>query len=190
MELPDCVSAKSRAFSCSNSATRLCKKKGRSGSNLENGYSKTTYTSMHSNSSRFRCLLRKAAARFFTKRASRLLRPETSGGMKSLLLIRSPTERCFFVTLGAGLAERLEDEEVVEGAMEMDKRSCLGDDSAGEGGESGWVASGKSKTWCVGRQSCSESAAESGVMRILSILEVGMGESLLEPTELGGEGGI
>jgi hypothetical protein len=54
---------------------------------------------MHSNSSRFRCRLRNAAARFFTSRASRLLRPVTSGGMKSLLLMRSPDERGFLVVV-------------------------------------------------------------------------------------------
>lgn len=137
---------------------------------------------MHSNSSRFRCRLRKAAARFLTKRASRLLKPDTSGGIKSLLLMRSPMARGFLVTLGAGLAERLEETEIV-GANE---RRSVGDEGAGEGG----AASGKSKTWWVGRQSCSPSEADSGLMRILSILAVGIGESVLvEPTEFGGEGG-
>lgn len=42
---------------------------------------------MSSNSSRFRCLLRKAAARFLTKRASRLVSPVTSGGIKSFVLM-------------------------------------------------------------------------------------------------------
>lgn len=64
-----------------------------------------TYISIVSNSSLFRCLLKKAAARFFTSLASRLLRPETSGGTKSLVETRSPTAR-FFTAAGAGLAER------------------------------------------------------------------------------------
>lgn len=57
-----------RAFSSSSSATRI---------------------SMASNSSRFRCRLRNAAALFFTSRASRFERPDTSGGTKSLVVMRS-----------------------------------------------------------------------------------------------------
>lgn len=49
---------------------------------------------MVSNSSLFLCRLRNAAARFFTSRASRLLRPETSGGTNSFVVTRSP--RAFF----------------------------------------------------------------------------------------------
>ena len=45
-----------------------------------------THISMSSNSSRFRCLLRNAAARFLTSLASRLVRPVTSGGTKSFVL--------------------------------------------------------------------------------------------------------
>ncbi len=44
---------------------------------------------MASNSSRFRCRLRNAAALFFTSRASRFERPDTSGGTKSLVVMRS-----------------------------------------------------------------------------------------------------
>ena len=61
---------------------------------------------MHSNSSRLRCRLRNAAARFFTRRASRLLRPVTSGGTKSFVLIVDP--RGFFAEVGARLEERFE----------------------------------------------------------------------------------
>ena len=45
-----------------------------------------TYSSIASNSSRLRCLDKNAAARFFTRRASRLLSPVTSGGIQSLVL--------------------------------------------------------------------------------------------------------
>lgn len=97
-------------------------------------------------------------------------------------LMRSPAERGFLVALGVGLAERFEAIEAAtaEGLMEIDRRSCF----SGGGGEK---CSGKSKTWCVGRHSWSWSAAESGLMRILSILAVGAGE--FEP-ELDGEGGM
>lgn len=44
-----------------------------------------TYASSPSNSSRFLCLLKNAAALFLTNRASLLLKPDTSGGMKSLV---------------------------------------------------------------------------------------------------------
>ena len=61
---------------------------------------------MHSNSSLFRCRLRNAAARFFTRRASRLLNPETSGGTKSFVLIADA--RGFFAAVGARLECRFE----------------------------------------------------------------------------------
>jgi hypothetical protein len=148
-----------------------------------------TYTSMHSNSSRFRCRLRNAAARFFTSRASRLLKPETSGGIKSLLLIRSPTARGLLVTLGAGLAERLKEAGTAEGLIEIERRCGFGEGREGDGGVGGCEISGKSKTWWVGRQS-SLSEPDSELIRILSILVLGMGESILdEPTEFGGDGG-
>jgi hypothetical protein len=59
-----------------------------------------TDISMFSNSSRLRCLDRKAAARFLTSLASRLLRPDTSGGIKSLVVTRSDVGRGFL-----GIAE-------------------------------------------------------------------------------------
>lgn len=142
-----------------------------------------TYTSMHSNSSRLRCLLRKAAARFLTRRASRLLRPETSGGTKSLLEMRSPTAR-FFAALGAGLAERLVPQD------EARSWSSAGSSSAGrardgdrEGGVRGRAASGKSKSWWVGTQRSSGS----GSLRILSMRGGGAGDAL--GSESGGDGG-
>jgi hypothetical protein len=107
--------------------------------------------------------------------------------MKSLLQIRSPVARGFLVTLGAGLAERFVDTGYV---LLMDiERGCFEDD--GECCEGGWETSGRSNTWCVGKQSCcSLSEPESGLMRILSMREVGLGEpALVEPVELGGDGG-
>jgi len=112
-----------------------------------------TYTSMHSNSSRLRCLLRKAAARFLTRRASRLLSPDTSGGTKSLLETRSPTAR-FLVALGAGLAERLEPQVDMESEsfpVALAERSCLTwvsmqREEEREGGVGGLATSGKSNT--------------------------------------------
>ena len=82
--------------------------------------------------------------------------------------MRSPTER-FLLTLGAGLAERLEPQEAV------DKLGSAREAESDEGVR-GW-SSGISKTWWVGRQSCSVSAAPSGVIDILSILEVGCGDA-------------
>jgi hypothetical protein len=180
------LSARRRAFSCSSSATRLRKdvmvsqeedrgKRGGGG----------TYTSMHSNSSRLRCLERKAAARFLTRRASLLLRPETSGGIKSLLEIRSPIAR-FFVALGAGLAERFEPQEEPAASLliaisSRESAEREGEREAGVGGRA--LSGAKSKTWWVGRQ---RRSGLSRVGRVLSILEAGTGE----PSEMGGEGGI
>ena len=82
-----------------------------------------THISMFSNSSRFRCLLRNAAARFFTRRASRLLSPETSGGTKSFVLV---VARGFLLELahGAVLEARFAGtEEARLGLMEMLRRS-------------------------------------------------------------------
>ena len=59
----------------------------------------STHISMFSNSSRFLCRLKNAAARFLTNRASRLLSPVTSGGTKSLVVTRSA--RGFLATLVA-----------------------------------------------------------------------------------------
>lgn len=65
-----------------------------------------TYASRPSNSSLFLCLLKNAAARFLTSLASRLLRPLTSGGMKSLVEMGPEGgARDFFA--GAGEAEEL-----------------------------------------------------------------------------------
>ena len=82
------------------------KKRGGKVGDVKRG-DRVTYISMVSNSSRLRCLLRKAAARFLTSLASRLLKPVTSGGTKSLLDTRSAVAR-FLQTLGVGLADRLE----------------------------------------------------------------------------------
>ena len=87
---------------------------------------------MVSNSSRFLCRLRNAAARFLTSRASRLLRPETSGGTKSLVLIRSLG---FLETVGTGLgAERLTEEEATEVLIDIERDFK---DVAGDGGVGG-----------------------------------------------------
>lgn len=118
---------------------------------------KKIYISMFSNSSRFRCLLRKAAARFFTRRASRLLKPDTSGGTKSLLATRSPTAR-FLVARGAGLAERLFPVEIavsaVAGSVVVSVVASVGT------GDS--CLTSKSKTWWVGMHIGSDSGTLSG----------------------------
>ena len=129
-----------------------------------------------------RCLERKAAARFLTRRASLLLRPETSGGTKSLLEIRSPIAR-FFVALGAGLAERFEPQAESAASLVawMSSRESAEREGEREAGVGGRALSGeKSKTWWVGRQ------RRSGLGWVLSILAAGTGE----PSEMGGEGGI
>jgi hypothetical protein len=113
-------------------------------------------------------------------------KPDTSGGMKSLLVIRSPEPRGFFDGHEAGLAERLT--VVASGLIEIDKRGGLR--HGGEGGDDGSDLTCRSNTWCVGTQSCSLSEPESGLTLILSIVDVGMGESpLVEPTEVGGDAG-
>ena len=125
---------------------------------------------MFSNSSRFLCLLKNAAARFFTRRASRLLSPETSGGTKSFVLVA--VARGFLLELAHGVvleARFAGTTEVRLGLMEMLRRSRDGDSSrSGEGEGDGdgdcsmqYPPGGMSKTWCVGRQRfCS--AAEAG----------------------------
>ena len=107
-----------------------------------------THISMFSNSSRFLCLLRKAAARFLTRRASRLLRPETSGGIKSLVLMRSPAGRGF---LAPRVRSGVDDGRLwgFWGDMVRVGVDC-GDEGVVEVGER---ESGKSKSWWVGRQS-------------------------------------
>ena len=108
--------------------------------------------------------------------------PETSGGMKSLLWIRSPTER-FLFTPETGLAERLDPQEAMAAT---DGLVCAAREAERDGGRDSW-SSGMSKTWWVGRQS---SAAPSGDMDILSILEVGTGDAdERDPSESGGEEG-
>lgn len=86
---------------------------------------------MHSNSSRLRCLLRKAAARFLTNRASRLLNPVTSGGMKSLVVTRSP--RGFFVA-----------DAVVGPTEDRLDGTTLPSDGAGD------PAAENEEVWCIG----------------------------------------
>ena len=124
---------------------------------------------MFSNSSRLRCRLRNAAARFLTSRASRLLMPETSGGMKSLVAVRSP--RAFLELCGVQLDERLDGTRF--GLMQMDRRGCDSPSSlsSGEGADTGM-----SKTWLVGTQSSGSEL--SGLMRLLSmpVLEHADGE--------------
>jgi hypothetical protein len=116
-------------------------------------------------------------------------KPDTSGGMKSLLVIRSPEPRGFFDGHEAGLAERLT--VVASELIEIDKRGGLRHDGEdGEDGDDGSDLTCKSNTWCVGTQSCSLSEPESGLTLVLSILDVGMGESPpVEPTEVGGDAG-
>jgi len=89
-----------------------------------------------------------------------------------LLLIRSPVARGFLDTpwspvepdrFGGGWLCEL---------MVIDRRWGFGEGGEGEGGR---TISGKSNNWWVGRQSWSFSEAESGLMRILSILAVGIG---------------
>ena len=104
-----------------------------------------TYISIASNSSRFRWRLRNAAARFFTRRASRLVNPDTSGGTKSFVVIRSPQVRCLFEALaiqgednfaiGMPLSMEIDDWDVFEG----------GGDTDGEGDDM-ICTSGKSNT--------------------------------------------
>lgn len=147
---------------------------------------KFTYTSMVSNSSRFLWRLRNAAARFFTNLASRLLRPETSGGMKSLVVMRSPAPRGLLETLGAGLCSRFDGAELL---IDNERRSICGEGES-DSGEGGLWTSGKSNTWWVGRHSWSFSDVESGLIRILIIWFPGAGELVpFEPVELGGDGG-
>ena len=128
---------------------------------------------MCSNSSRFLCRLRNAAARFLTSRASRLLKPVTSGGTKSLLLIRSPEERVFLVTPRVGAAARFAAAKPDEGWTDRETRVGLrlGEEGGEMEGEGDSELGGKSKTWCVGTQSCSLSDADSELKRNLSILE-------------------
>jgi hypothetical protein len=66
-----------------------------------------------------RCLDRKAAARFLTSRASRLDRPVTSGGTKSLVLIGPDgAARGFFAgRTGEGEREREQTEELEENCL-------------------------------------------------------------------------
>ena len=80
---------------------------------------------MSSNSSRFLWRLRKAAARFLTSRASRLLRPETSGGTKSLVLMHA---RGFFADEAAEAEAGAAEERFAEdGELEFDGWDELGD---------------------------------------------------------------
>ena len=148
------------------------------------GKTKKTHISIVSNSSRFLCLLKNAAARFFTRRASRLLSPVTSGGTKSFVLTRSP-DRAFFVLLpqpcagptdgrfagtttlpAEGVA--LDDDDAAEKVCwaptcrGSDCGSVWGDDAGVDAGLLPWMGDAarlpgtKSKTWCVGRH-CSAS---------------------------------
>ena len=141
---------------------------------------------MFSNSSRLRCLLRKAAARFLTSRASRLLSPVTSGGTKSFVLTRSP-DRAFLLVLPAGAdtdgrlagTTTLSAEDEASSAAEKvcwepgsDCGALWGDDSGVDPGllicmGVGALPGMKSKTWWVGRH-CSAS----GLMRPLRTLRV------------------
>lgn len=98
---------------------------------------------MSSNSSRFRCLLRKAAARFLTRRASRLLKPETSGGTKSFVLTHvrvrfdgdglAEEEGRFWLV--AGVADVF-DAEDVETCESENASEDVGDEGGGVGSDS------------------------------------------------------
>jgi len=149
-----------------------------------------TYISIASNSSRFRCRLRKAAARFLTRRASRLLSPDTSGGTKSFVVIRSPELRGLFEAFATGG----EDSPGMDNPVSIEMDGWGGFEGGGETDDEGddtICTSGKSNTWWVGKHSCcSFWCVESGVARAQSILDAGGGESVVfEPTEIGGEGG-
>jgi len=161
-----------------------------------------THISIVSNSSRFLCLLRNAAARFLTRRASRLLSPDTSGGIKSLVDVDA---RGFLLelALGAVLDARFAGTAARLGLMEMLRRSRSCDswrsgDGDGDGDGDGECSTGNppggmSNSWCVGRQSiCSGAAAGEGT-RLLSTLAGAMGDAGRVPpldTECGGDGAI
>lgn len=155
-----------RWFSCSSSATRLKRDENASASlqGREQEQREKTHISMSSNSSRFRWRLRKAAARFLTRRASRLVSPVTSGGTKSFVLMHA---RGFFEELedeerdGRLGADELADSEASSRAEKCSVDSAW-DDIEGEmgeareaeesDGEEGCGGKSKSKSWCVGRQ--------------------------------------
>lgn len=77
-----------------------------------------------------RCRLRNAAARFFTSRASRFDRPETSGGTKSFTLIQA---RGFFVLVVVAFdetsseGERFKEEDEVEDELGDWRRKLMSD---------------------------------------------------------------
>ena len=159
------------------------RREGKKNRKKEQETRKKTHISIVSNSSRFLCLLKNAAARFFTRRASRLLSPVTSGGTKSFVLTRSP-DRAFFVLLpqpagptdgrfagtttlpAEGVA--LDDDDAAEKVCwaptcrGSDCGSVWGDDAGVDAGLLPWMGDAarlpgtKSKTWCVGRH-CSAS---------------------------------
>ena len=186
---------------------------GRRGRSLETATTSErewgTHISMCSNSSRFLCRLRNAAARFLTSRASRLLSPVTSGGTKSFVLTRSP-ERAFFVQAPALIvtegrlagtttlpAEAPESDEpsaagnVCCPAADVRGRFCgvtWGDDAGVDAGLlicADIVPGTKSKTWWVGRH---WSEGTSGVMRPLRTFRVsGIAPGMCEE---GGEVGM
>lgn len=158
-----------------------------------------THISMFSNSSRFRCLLKNAAARFFTRRASRLLSPETSGGTKSFVLVAA---RGFLLELAHGVVLEARFAGTMEarpGLMEMlrrsrDSSSCRSGEGDGDGDgdcSMGYPPGGISNTWCVGRQRvCSVDVAGEGT-RLLRTFAGAMGDGgrvSLPDTEFDGEG--
>ena len=109
---------------------------------IRNG--ENTHISIFSNSSRFRCLLKNAAARFFTRRASRLLSPETSGGTKSFVLV---VARGFLLELAHGAVLEARFAGTVEarlGLMEMLRRSrdCSCRSGVGDGDGDGECSRG------------------------------------------------
>lgn len=145
------------------------------------------HISMASNSSLFRCRLRKAAARFFSKRASRLLKPVTSGGTKSLVVILSPLPRPFF-------APPIVEKDFLSGVPLSEERvNWHGTEGGGETEDGDERASkpSRSNTWLVGRHCCcSLSDCDSDVKRGLISFLPGCGESsAFELTDAGGEGG-
>lgn len=134
-----------------------------------------TYISMVSNSSRFRCRLRKAAARFLTRRASRLLRPETSGGMKSLVET-AVVVRVFLQADGVTDAARLDGTTAGAAYMASGAR-CDWKASTSEAADG---LGGKSKTWWVDMQSDCSGSEPSGLilLALLSMRAAGTGECM------------
>ena len=145
-----------------------------------------SHISIASNSSLFRCRLRKAAARFFSRRASRLLKPVTSGGTKSLVVILSPPPRPLFTP-------PIIEKDLLSGDSLSDERAnWRGIEGGGEteDEDDGASTPSRSNTWFIGRHDRSLSECGSGVKPRLITVARSRGESsVFELTDAGGEGG-